>query len=373
MIRFLLTFIVAYSLMNGYVLNKARALFPDRPSTRILLLCFLALMVFAPMGARLCERGGHPTLAHLLAFTGYPWMGFVFLAFWVFLLTDAVSLMAKYTHVAPALHNPLLKTRGAAVVIFGIVALIFLYGIVEARSIRTERVTITTSKLPPGVDRLRIAQISDVHLGLIVGEGRLKNMLQMVEAEKPDLLVATGDMVDGNIVDRGEIFRQFQALQPPLGKFAVTGNHEVYTGIAQSFEALRMAGFRILEGEAVDVGGVLTVAGVDDPARGAPMDEAALLEPLQNGRFVLFLKHRPQPVENSQGLFDLQLSGHTHRGQIFPFRFFTGMSYPMQDGLYHLKNGSKLYTSRGSGTWGPPIRVLSPPEVTIIDLVAGNG
>lgn len=373
MIRFLITFIVAYSLMNGYVLNKARFLFPDRLPTRVLLLCFLALMVLAPMGARLSERGGHSTLAHIFAFTGYPWMGFVFLAFWIFLLTDVVTLLAKYTGVAPALHNPLLKTRGAVAVLFGIVAMVFLYGIVEARSIRTERLSIATPKLPPGMHRLRIAQISDVHMGLIVGEGRLRSILKIVEEEKPDLLVATGDLVDGDIVDRADLFRQFQSLQPPLGKFAVTGNHEVYTGMAQSIEALRMAGFRILEGEAVDVGGVLTIAGVDDPARGASVEEGLLLGPLRKDRFVLLLKHRPHAPESSQGLFDLQLSGHTHRGQIFPFRFFTGLSYPMQDGLYHLKNGSKLYTSRGSGTWGPPIRVLSPPEVTIIDLVAGTG
>lgn len=372
MIRFLLIFIVAYSLMNGYVLGKARAFLLDGPFSRILLLCFLVLMVFAPMGARLCERGGHPGLAHLLAFVGYPWMGFVFLAFWVFLLTDVVSLAAKYTHLAPALHNPLLKTRAAAAVIFGFVALVFLYGFVEARSIRTERVTIATSKLPPGMNRLRIAQISDIHLGLMVGEARLKDILQTVASEKPDLVVATGDVVDGDILDREEIFGQFQALQPPLGKFAVTGNHEVYTGIGQSFEALNKAGFRILEGETAEAGGVITVVGVDDPARGIRVDEAALLESLPKGRFVLLLKHRPEVLDESQGLFDLQLSGHTHRGQIFPFRFFTGMSYPMQDGLYHLKNGSKLYTSRGSGTWGPPVRVLSPPEVTVVDLVAEN-
>lgn len=373
MIRFLATFIVSYGLMNGYVLHKARALFPDRLSTRIVLVCFLAFMVFAPMGARLSERGGHQTLAHVFAFTGYPWMGFVFLAFWIFLVTDIVTLLAKYTGVAPSLHNPLLKTPGAAAVIFGVVAMVFLYGILEARAIRTERVSIATAKLPPGTDRLRIAQISDIHMGLIVGEGRLKSILQIVEEEKPDLLVATGDLVDGDIVDCVDLFRQFQALQPPLGKFAVTGNHEVYTGMAQSLEVLRMAGFHVLEGEAVDVGGVLTVAGVDDPARGAPIDEGALLASLRRERFVLLLKHRPEAAEGSLGLFDLQLSGHAHRGQIFPFRYFTAMFYPMQDGLYHLKNGSKLYTSRGSGTWGPPIRVLSPPEVTIIDLVAGNG
>jgi len=113
----------------------------------------------------------------------------------------------------------------------------------------------------------------------------------------------------------------------------------------------------------------LNIVGVDDPATGAPEDEKAILGKAQNGLFTLFLKHRPDPAEDSLGLFDLQLSGHTHYGQLFPFRYVSGFVYPLQNGPYYLSKGSMLYTSRGSGTWGPPIRVLATPEVTIFDII----
>jgi hypothetical protein len=158
-------------------------------------------------------------------------------------------------------------------------------------------------------------------------------------------------------------------IRPRLGKYAVTGNHEFYAGLAQALETIERSGFRVLRGEGVTLDGVVNIVGVDDPTGGNTIDEASLLGSIQNGIFTLYLKHRPEVLEESCGLFDLQLSGHAHRGQIFPFRFLTGMVYPMQNGLYDLASGSKLYTSRGSGTWGPPIRVLSPPEITIIELV----
>jgi predicted MPP superfamily phosphohydrolase len=157
------------------------------------------------------------------------------------------------------------------------------------------------------------------------------------------------------------------------GKYAVTGNHEYIAGLTQSLEHIRQFGFKLLRQEAVTVDNVLTIVGIDDPMEGSTTDETALLSSLESDRFILFLKHRPDVPEGSRGLFDLQLSGHTHRGQIFPFSLITGRVYPLQDGLYDLEKGSKLYTSRGSGTWGPPMRVLSPPEVTIIELVRDTG
>ncbi|NLI83521.1 MAG: metallophosphoesterase [Deltaproteobacteria bacterium] len=370
MVRFLAVFITVYGLLNVYVLSKVRFLLPDRPATPFLLLFFLALMVLAPIGARLSESHGHLTLARLIAYPGYSWMGLVFLAFWLFLLADMVTLLAKWTQVAPFLRNPVLKSREATGFLFVVVAVLFLHGLLEARSIRTERVTVVTEKLPPGVSRLRIVQISDVHLGIMVGERRLENILQAVERAEPDLMVLTGDMVDGNLADGEGLIRQLSGIQPPLGKFAVTGNHEHYAGIEQSVAFLRKCGFRVLRGEGVNVEGIITIVGVDDAAGQGASDESDLLASLQGRRFVLLLKHRPQVADGSRGRFDLQLSGHAHRGQIFPFRFFTGIRYPMQDGLHQLEGGGKLYASRGTGTWGPPIRLLSPPEVTVIDVIS---
>jgi predicted MPP superfamily phosphohydrolase len=220
-----------------------------------------------------------------------------------------------------------------------------------------------------GTDRLRIAQISDVHLGLLVREDRMADILSKVEAENPDILVSTGDLVDGNMTEIDALPALFGKLRPRLGKYAITGNHEVYAGLAQSLTAEKAFGFTLLSGQMITVDNILNIAGVDDPAAGLPEDEKKILEKAQNGLFTLLLKHRPDPLKESMGLFDLQLSGHTHYGQLFPFRYIAGLVYPLQNGPYYLPKGSILYTSRGSGTWGPPVRVLAPPEVTIFDIV----
>lgn len=130
----------------------------------------------------------------------------------------------------------------------------------------------------------------------------------------------------------------------------------------------------MLRGEGLSIDGVINIAGVDDPQvikygnlKGTP--ENVLLAGLPRERFTLLLKHRPFIDQKSLGFFDLQLSGHVHKGQIFPFSIITGLYYPIQAGLATLPDNSRLYVSRGSGTWGPPIRFLSPPEITIIELV----
>jgi uncharacterized protein len=322
----------------------------------------------APIGVRFFEKNGYEWPATALAYVGYYWMGFVFLSLWGFLAVGALGLMFKLFNVLTGANFPSLTGKVGTVGVFIVVLLTCIYGCIEAQSIRVEHLEIKTGKLPQGIDRLKIAQISDVHLGLINGKNRLQRILDLIRAEQPDVLVATGDLVDGDMAKNGEIHELFKQIQPRFGKYAVTGNHEFYAGLDQALETITRSGFNVLRGEAVSIGG-LNIVGIDDPTAGSVPDQASLLASAGKGLFTLYLKHRPEVPEETRGLFDLQLSGHTHRGQIFPFSLVTGIVYPMQDGLYDLGKGSMLYTSRGSGTWGPPMRVLSPPEVTIIELV----
>ncbi len=261
--------------------------------------------------------------------------------------------------------------RAAFFVPFVLAVAFSVYGYFDALNIRTEKLTIRTSKLPPGVDRLRIAQISDVHLGLIVRGERLKRILDVVAETEPDVFVATGDLVDGQINKLPGLAEMLREINPRYGKFAITGNHEFYAGIEQSLAFIEDSGFEILRGEAAS--GVINVVGVEDETgrifkSDRLVSERELLSDLPKDRFTLLLKHRPEVTDASRGLFDLQLSGHTHKGQIFPFYLITRMVYP-PSGRNDLVDGSMMYLSRGTGTWGPPIRFLAPPEVTLIELV----
>ena len=213
-----------------------------------------------------------------------------------------------------------------------------------------------------------------MHLGLIVREDRLRKIIDVVEGSRPDILVSTGDLVDGQINEINGFSDLLNEINPVYGKFAVTGNHEFYAGLDQAIAFTEKAGFTLLRGEAVNINGVINIAGVDDRTAEryglhSNSDEVKLLTSLDQGLFTLMLKHRPRVNTATLGLFDLQLSGHTHKGQIFPFSLITAMYFPQDSGFINLQDRSFLYVSRGTGTWGPPLRFLAPPEVTVIDIV----
>lgn len=373
---FFLVFFTLYGGLHAYALLRTRQAFSPSSMVVLGLALFMLLMVVAPVLIRLSERQGFETCARVLSYIGYGWMGFLFVAVSYGIAFDAyrlvIQLGARLLHADPGVLIPGTRLVWSSCLLISM--LTSAYGYFEARSIRTETVTIHTSKLPEGAERLRIVQISDVHVGLLVREDRLRGILGAVAKANPDILVSTGDLVDGQINQLDGLSDLFHQIRPRYGKFAITGNHEFYAGLDQALAFTRKAGFHLLRGEAVSVEGLITIAGVDDQAGRAygissGGDELALLAPLPKDRFVLFLKHRPHVNPDSAGHFDLQLSGHVHRGQIFPFTLMTWLYYPVQSGFARLHNEASLYVSRGSGTWGPPIRFLSPPEVTVIDLV----
>jgi predicted MPP superfamily phosphohydrolase len=371
---FLLSFFLIYGGMHAYVFLKARAAFPFGPKAGVPLALWMALMVLAPIIVRVSENRGQELFARQAALVGYVWLGLLFLFISASLLIDAYRLFMHLGGWVLKKEATLLPSARTAFFVCILVAVAaFAYGYFEANDIRTERITLKSPRLS---GTLKVVQISDVHLGLIIREKRLKRILDIVRAEEPDVLVSTGDLVDGQINSLPGLAEMLREIRPRYGKYAITGNHEYYAGLGQALEFIEKAGFRILRNEGLTVEGLINIAGVDDPTGGqlgieSPVrsPEAEVLSALPRDTFTLLLKHRPRVDVASLGLFDLQLSGHTHRGQIFPFRFVVQVPYPRIEGLYGLSEDSELYVSRGSGTWGPPIRVFAPPEVTVIELV----
>jgi predicted MPP superfamily phosphohydrolase len=376
MTLFLFTFFLIYASMHLYAFLKVKAAFAFGITTNLLLITFMVIMVFAPIIIRISEKHGFEFFARFMSYVGYTWMGLLFLFTCASLIIDIYHFLIYLSSLI--LRKDLMAFVPSPVISFFIPLtlsiLIAIYGFFEAQNIRTERITIRTSKIPESVGRLRIVQISDVHLGLIVRKERLEKILKEVKAAKPDLFVSTGDLVDGQINGLPGLAELLREINPRYGKFAITGNHEFYAGLKQAMDFTEKAGFTFLRGEGLTIAGLINIAGVDDPAgknyglfRDIP--EKELLSGLPTEKFTLFLKHRPLLDRNAIGLFDLQLSGHTHKGQIFPLGLITRLFYPADSGYLDLPNNSHLYVSRGSGTWGPPIRFLSPPEVTVIEII----
>jgi predicted MPP superfamily phosphohydrolase len=372
---FLLTVFVVYGGMHVYAFLKARSALGFGWGPGLALGAVMLCMVPALFLIRLLERQGLELGAMALSYVAYTWMAVLFLFFCGALAIDLVNLLlrsAGWLGGSASVLRPI-PARFSFAATLGMALVIAAYGYVEALNIRTERLVIETAKLPAGIDRLTIAQISDVHLGLIVRASRLRRILQIVKAEQPDVFVSTGDLVDAEINHLPGLRELLQDIRPRYGRFAVTGNHEYYAGLDKALEFTRGAGFTLLRGAAVDAGPIV-VAGVDDrtalqAAGERPASDRQVLSQLDRAKFILFLKHQPQPDPDTVGAFDLMLSGHTHRGQIWPFRYFTELFYPLNAGRYDLGQGSVLHVSRGTGTWGPPIRFLSPPQVTIVELV----
>ena len=376
---FFITFFLAYGSMHLYAFLRARTALHFGITFGMGLAAFMLVMLFAPILIRQAEKQGLEQAARILSFVGYTWLGILFLFSSSSLILDLYRLLIRSAElVQQAAYANLKPTAGVLFYLPLIVSLLVAaYGYGEALNIRTERITIRTPKIPASVGKVRIVQISDVHLGLIIREERLSRILKLVREAAPDILVCTGDLVDGQINGMPSLAELFNGINPPYGKYAVTGNHEFYAGLEQALAFIRKSGFRVLRNEAVDIKGVLNIAGVDDRAirpRSVISDgaEKEMLSRLPQEQFTLFLKHRPLSDKDSIGLFDLQLSGHVHRGQIFPFSILTKFYYPVHAGFSNLGSGSSLYVSSGTGTWGPPIRFLSPPEITVIDLVRNS-
>ena len=358
----------------GFIKVKQGLAFEFWPG--LLLVVFMTIMVAAPIMVRIAEKFGHNHIAHILAIIGFTWMGLLFVFVSALFFFDVYRFFLSIGRfVFQTYFLSITPTAGFSCTVSMLLACIVMgYGFFEARNIRLEHVTVITDKLPKDLDRLRIAQISDVHLGVLVEEKRLKRILDKVKAAKPHILVSTGDLVDGQIDNPDRLATMLREIVTPHGKYAVTGNHEYYAGLSRSLDFTKKAGFVLLQGETRTLPNSINIAGVDDPAgrsreTAGNDSEALLLSALSNNLFTLLLKHQPIVDKNAASHFDLQLSGHTHNGQIFPFSLMTRLFYKIHPGLTRLQKGSLVYVSRGSGTWGPPVRFLSPPEVTLIEIV----
>jgi hypothetical protein len=376
-ILFLLVFFTIYGSAHIYVFSRIKAAFPLISTIQQAVLILLMLfMILAPILVRVSERYGYESTACTLSYIGYIWMGVLFLFFVISIFFDAYRLLI---YVAGRINGKNLSSLIPSPLYFFIIALIVslsmnAYGYFEAKNIRTEAITIHTSKIPKVIGRFRIIQVSDVHIGMIIRNERLENIVSAVRRAEPDLVVSTGDLLDGqidNIASAADLLRE---IRPRYGKIAVMGNHEFFAGIEAALAFHERAGFLVLRGEALTPADWVSIAGVDDATGSRFGDyryvpEKELLAKLPEKTFRLLLKHRPDIEPESPGLFDLQLSGHTHRGQIYPFVWLTRLVFPYHSGYYPLPKDSRLYVNRGVGTWGPPVRFLAPPEVTIIDLL----
>lgn len=327
---------------------------------------------------------GPPTLAGPLAWPTYIGQAIVMLLFAGLLVVDAVKLVVwlgrrarRSAPLDPSRRQALARITGAAVstAVVGHVA----YGVTRARAeAEVVDVPITLAKLPKQLDGFTIVQITDVHVGGTIEKEFIADLVERVMALKPDLIALTGDFVDGSVEDLAIHVAPFAKLSAPHGVYFITGNHEYYSGADPWIAKWRSLGVRVLRNERVSIereGAAFDLAGVDDHGAdrypGHGMDLPAALAGRDPSRALVLLAHQPRQVRiAAKHGVDLQLSGHTHGGQVWPWHYIVSLQ---QGGLLagHYRVGdTQLYVSRGAGYWGPPVRVGAPPEITRVRLRA---
>ncbi|MBP8533590.1 metallophosphoesterase [Streptomyces sp. MK37H] len=280
---------------------------------------------------------------------------------------------ADSADAAPASSRRLFVARAVAVGATAVAAGTVGYGTYTVlRGPRVKRITVPLAKLPRRAHGFRIAVVSDIHLGPILGRDHTRRVVAAVNRTSPDLVAVVGDLVDGSVADLGPAAEPLRGLSARHGSYFVTGNHEYYSGAAEWVDHVRELGLRPLENERTELPG-FDLAGVNDVAgesEGHGPDFGKALGDRDRSRASVLLAHQPVVIHDAvKAGVDLQLSGHTHGGQLWPGTYVAELANPTAAGLDRYGD-TQLYVTRGAGAWGPPVRVGAPPDVTVVELAS---
>ncbi|MEV4877956.1 metallophosphoesterase [Streptomyces cyaneofuscatus] len=235
-----------------------------------------------------------------------------------------------------------------------------------------KRITVPLAKLPRAAHGFRIAVVSDIHIGPILGRAHTRRIVDTINSTSPDLVAVVGDLVDGSVADLGSAAEPLAGLRARHGSFFVTGNHEYFSGAEQWVNHVRELGLIPLENARVEMGG-FDLAGVNDIAgetEGQGPDFVSALGDRDRGRAAVLLAHQPVVIHDAvEHGVDLQLSGHTHGGQLWPGNYLAELANPTVAGLERYGD-TQLFVSRGAGAWGPPVRVGAPADITVVELAS---
>jgi predicted MPP superfamily phosphohydrolase len=321
----------------------------------------------------------------VFAWPAFVWMGLMVFLFFLLVGSDAVRLVlfAGRKLSGAAVLSPERRVFLGRLVGGAIAAAAAGLGVFAMREalgrVRVRALDVTLGRLPQALDGTTLVQLTDVHVGPTIGRSFIEQIVAQVNALSPDVVAITGDLVDGSVEQLREKVAPLAKLQARHGVFFVTGNHEYYSGVDAWVEELGRLGIKVLRNERVRVGNDLhsfDLAGIDDySSRGLALghgpDLSRAVEGRDTSRELVLLAHQPRAIRDAKAHgVGLQLSGHTHGGQIWPWNFLVRLQQPYVAG-YAREGNTQLYVSRGTGYWGPPMRLGAPAEITRITLRAG--
>jgi uncharacterized protein len=377
---FFTIFIALYSLINSYIFIRGWQVIPADSSLRLPFAIIFWALALSFIAGRFLERIAITPMSTAIVWIGSFW--FAAFAYFVLalLLIDLLRLINYIVPFFPSFITAnIAKTKVVlAIVLTSAVILALVAGFLNARS---PRVRVLQIHIPKQVDSLRtlnIAVASDIHLGTIIGRERLNTIVEKINGLHADLVLFPGDIVDEDLApvinqNLGETLRTIKAK---YGVYAVTGNHEYIGGVEKAYKYLMDHGIKVLRDEVATVDGNIVLVGREDRSmsqfsgtKRKPL--SALMAGIDKRFPIIVMDHQPIGLNEAveQGA-DLQLSGHTHHGQLWPFNAITNAIYEVSWG-YKKKGETQFYVSSGVGTWGPPVRLGNTPEIIHLQITFG--
>ncbi len=375
MIFFVIVFAVNL-LVNLYIFWRTKAIFPDGNNTWWIASILFWLVAFSYIIGRFTERAGAMALAEPFVKVGSWWLGAMVYLTLLFLLADILRGVNSLFNLTDFFRFSWASEKGrtAVFMVYSISAIILIGGYLSARIPTVNRISFQIDKTVPDGNQ-KVVLVSDIHLGMMISNGKLNKMVQLVNNENADLVLLAGDVFDedlGPVIQKnmGDLLKNLRAKH---GVFAVLGNHEFYGNATAAHEYLENHNITVLrDSVAILPNGIAIIGREDITAERMYGKPRKTLKELLSGvnleKPVLMLDHQPYKlVEVAEHSVDLQVSGHTHNGQMWPFNYITGAMFEISKGYGKIKN-THFYVSSGFGTWGPPIRTNSRSEIVVMEI-----
>jgi hypothetical protein len=364
-----------YASINYYIYARAMQAIPATSSFRIWFKWGFLLLASAYVTGRIMERVYLSTFSDLLTWVGAFWLAIMVYGFLFVVLIDFIRLTNHFTGFLPQFVFSVQGKTAALYLSIAVVGIIVLTGHINAISPRINKFTLEVDKQANGLKELNIALASDIHMGTLIGPRRTGKLVDLINSQHPDIILLAGDIVDEDLapVIRQNLGQSLEKLSAPMGIYGITGNHEYIGGAEPAVKYLESHGITMLRDSVVNISGLFYVAGREDRDKNRFSGEnrkeiAELLVNIDHSLPVILLDHQPFALEKAaEAGVDLQLSGHTHHGQLWPFNYITQAMYEISMG-YKQKNNTHFYVSPGYGGWGPPVRIGNRPEIVMINL-----
>jgi predicted MPP superfamily phosphohydrolase len=379
MVIFFSIVLCIYSLGNFYLYFKGYNALPVLRNNSLVYSIVFILLAVVFIAAKFLESRHSSVITDALNIIGGFWMAFMLYGFLFFLLSDIVLLILRIPGILSG-GNIIIYRKWAFIITVSISSVLILGGFINAMIPVVKEYNITINKNAGDVKSLRIAAVSDIHLGSIIRKRSLKKLSLMLKEMKPDLVLLLGDILDGEVgpVLRDDLLQYFTCPKCADGLLAITGNHEFIGGGSRTIPYIESKGIRVLKDEIVTLdGGIQLIGRIDrDSYRfygKARKTLGELMALVDTTKPVILLDHQPFHLDESEKYgIDLELSGHTHNGQMWPLNYVTAMIYELSYG-YLRKGRTQYIVSSGYGLWGPRVRSGSRSEVLLINVTFTGG